>query len=411
MDGWTSSYILQRQYETHLVAIHLHFRHQTHVVRDVSANTVEESPDFFAPKFKISSRLSRDPHRTKMNHKVEILSSASTFQTSSTIMTTIPKQDMILSRSRLLVEHTIKRIRFMEPDVIVNVGSKSFPHYSIVLCMASPYFDAMLSCDMKEKETMSIDLPGKNPDDWELLLPFLEARVSAQDVDLDMDKIPRLLPLFHEFQMDSMIKECDDLCSAYLKMGTRDEHPDDTPGFANSKDIFPFVELLATVHGQYLTKSTATLLTAMDNYFLNKNSDILDEDLLMVLRPLFALHSVLWNALAAHLPVKLVSKKEDLLKNPLFEHIVAPFLKTENRFFVENPARLHAAFEEGVRSVQQRQGKGQVTLVQQRPMQLGQQTQGRRPSQHYPSLLMDVGVAPPPQFFQQPSYGGLRPMN
>lgn len=324
-------------------------------------------------------------------------------------MTTVHKQEMISSKGRYLVEHHIKRIRFMEPDAIVNVGNKSFPHYSIVLCMASPYFDAMLSCDMKEKETMIIDLPGKNPDDWELFLPFLESRVSAQDVDLDMDKIPRLLPLFHEFQMESMIRECDDLCSAYLKMGTRDECTENSPSFAHSRDIIPFVELLATVHGQELTKSTATLLIAMEAYFLNKNSDILDEDLLLVLKPLFSLHSVLWNALAAHLPVKLVSKKDELLQNPLFEHIVAPFFQRENCTFLENPARLHAAFVQGVRSVQHR--REEETLMQLRPMQrlLPQRIQGRQPSELYPSLT-DVEDAPQPHFYQQPSNDSPRPL-
>ena len=41
---------------------------------------------------------------------------------------------------------------------------------SAVLMLASPVFRKMLTQDMKEKETMQIELPGKCPEEFKVLL-------------------------------------------------------------------------------------------------------------------------------------------------------------------------------------------------------------------------------------------------
>lgn len=56
-----------------------------------------------------------------------------------------------------------KKIRSQSPDVTVIVGKgdnmQAFECYKIVLSFASPFFDAMLSVEMAEKNASRIELP------------------------------------------------------------------------------------------------------------------------------------------------------------------------------------------------------------------------------------------------------------
>ena len=98
-----------------------------------------------------------------------------------------------------------KRLRVSEPDVLVKVGDQEFEHYSILLCAASPYFDTMLSIDMRERLSGKIEFSDKDPKDWEALVPYLEPHAPP----LTLEKIQQLLPWFHELQMDALLEEAD----------------------------------------------------------------------------------------------------------------------------------------------------------------------------------------------------------
>ena len=98
-----------------------------------------------------------------------------------------------------------KRLRVSQPDVIVKVGDQEYEHYSVLLCAASPYFDTMLSIDMRERLSGRIEFADKDPKDWDALLPFLEPHAPQ----LTLPTIQQLLPWFHELQMDRLLEESD----------------------------------------------------------------------------------------------------------------------------------------------------------------------------------------------------------
>jgi hypothetical protein len=98
-----------------------------------------------------------------------------------------------------------KRLRVSDPDVLVKVGDQEFEHYSVLLCATSPYFDAMLSVNMRERLSGKIEFTDKDPKDWEALVPYLE----PHSPPLNLEKTQQLLPWFHELQMDALLEEAD----------------------------------------------------------------------------------------------------------------------------------------------------------------------------------------------------------
>ncbi|KAL7548667.1 hypothetical protein ACHAWF_011937 [Thalassiosira exigua] len=108
-------------------------------------------------------------------------------------------------------------IRYQSPDVVVAVGSgddmQEFECYKIALSFASPYFDAMLSSDMAEANSSRIEYPDKDPEEWKLLYKFLDPRRMGDSNShvINVDVAMKLTPWFHEFQMESFVKKCDDV--------------------------------------------------------------------------------------------------------------------------------------------------------------------------------------------------------
>lgn len=107
-----------------------------------------------------------------------------------------------------------QQLRSQAPDVVVAVGQgdgmQEFECYKVVLALASPYFDAMLSADMIENSSSRIEFPDKDPEVWKLFYQFIDPkqnRVATLDATTSMT----LIPWFHEFQMESYLKECDDI--------------------------------------------------------------------------------------------------------------------------------------------------------------------------------------------------------
>ena len=107
-----------------------------------------------------------------------------------------------------------KKIRGQEPDVIVAVGQgdkmQEFPCYRVALCFASDYLDAMLSSSMKEGESSRIEFPDKDPEEWELVYKFIDPS-TLRDAEVTLDNVEVLLPWFHEFQMEGLLSECQDV--------------------------------------------------------------------------------------------------------------------------------------------------------------------------------------------------------
>ena len=114
---------------------------------------------------------------------------------------------------------TSKKIRFLDPDVTVVVGSggnaKAYKAYGAILAFNSEYFDTMLSSGLKESNEMKIEFPEDVPEEWELLYPFLDPE-TARDQAISADDARKLAPWFHKLMMTNRLKECDDVLKKEL---------------------------------------------------------------------------------------------------------------------------------------------------------------------------------------------------
>ena len=117
-----------------------------------------------------------------------------------------------------------KKIRSQSPDTTVAVGKgesmEEFECYKFVLAFASPFFDAMLSTDMSEKNSSRIELPDKDPEEWKLFYTFIDPSMignANHDATITEDVAMKLVPLFHEFQMESYVNKCDNVLSEKVK--------------------------------------------------------------------------------------------------------------------------------------------------------------------------------------------------
>ena len=114
---------------------------------------------------------------------------------------------------------TSKKIRFLDPDVTVIVGSegnaKTYKAYGAILAFNSEYFDTMLSSGLKESSEMKIEFPEDDPKEWELLYPFLDPE-TARDQAIGADDARKLAPWFHKLMMTNRLKECDDVLKKEL---------------------------------------------------------------------------------------------------------------------------------------------------------------------------------------------------
>ena len=87
-----------------------------------------------------------------------------------------------------------KRIRSMPNDVTVVVGAgenqQEFEcyNYKVVLSIASPYLDAMLSNEMVENSTSRIEFPDKDPEEWKILYGYMTRDTDINEGNAQMRK-------------------------------------------------------------------------------------------------------------------------------------------------------------------------------------------------------------------------------
>lgn len=86
------------------------------------------------------------------------------------------------------------------------IKKQEFQCYRVALSLASPVFDAMLSADMAENNNSRINLPEKDPDEWQI---FYGIVVRDNSVRINDDNATMLPKWFHEFQMIKYLDECD----------------------------------------------------------------------------------------------------------------------------------------------------------------------------------------------------------
>mmetsp|Transcript_45609 Transcript_45609/g.97446 ORF Transcript_45609/g.97446 Transcript_45609/m.97446 type:complete len:213 (-) Transcript_45609:124-762(-) len=96
-----------------------------------------------------------------------------------------------------------------QADVKVIVEGETFWMYSQVLALSSPVFARMLDSSMIEGQTKTIEMPGKSKKAFKQFQSFMHPIVSGRGVKVDEKTVDDLLPLFSEYQIDSMIEECE----------------------------------------------------------------------------------------------------------------------------------------------------------------------------------------------------------
>ena len=85
---------------------------------------------------------------------------------------------------RSIQARTPKRIKYMEPDFTVVVASVEFFHYKSHLALTCPFFDEMLSSNMKEAREGRVEFPDKDPHQWLNVCKFLDCEVQdSRDID------------------------------------------------------------------------------------------------------------------------------------------------------------------------------------------------------------------------------------
>jgi hypothetical protein len=108
-----------------------------------------------------------------------------------------------------------KRLKGIDHDVTVIVGEQTFHHYSSVLRLASGYFDTMLSLSMREGKEKKVTFATRDPAEWSLVYQFLDPSTS-RSAQITTQNVVVLIPWFHEFQMDNLLAECDQVFAPLL---------------------------------------------------------------------------------------------------------------------------------------------------------------------------------------------------
>jgi len=107
------------------------------------------------------------------------------------------------------------------PDLVVAVGDtkEEFECFKLLLCLASDYFDAMLSNEngFRESQSSRIEFPHVSPQEWKLVYSFVNPQTMRHpQTKITNDNVWTLIKLFHEFQMISLLKECDEFVSSSM---------------------------------------------------------------------------------------------------------------------------------------------------------------------------------------------------
>eukprot|EP00438_Fugacium_kawagutii_P008315 Skav206338 [mRNA] locus=scaffold1420:487316:498005:- [translate_table: standard] len=85
--------------------------------------------------------------------------------------------------------------------------------HSLVLMLASEVFQKMLTHEMKEKNTRQIHLPGKCPEEFKVLLKFLQP-LAGRLQKISMDNVSFLMKWAHEYGIGILETECVDFMYA-----------------------------------------------------------------------------------------------------------------------------------------------------------------------------------------------------
>lgn len=112
-----------------------------------------------------------------------------------------------------------KQLDFSQPwklsDVVLVVEEERIHVHRAVLSISSPVFEKMFTSEFREKDNIEVPLPGKlSAEVKELLLMIYP---SASDKQITEETCLFILKLAHEYQMDAIVKRCEDFLVEQLK--------------------------------------------------------------------------------------------------------------------------------------------------------------------------------------------------
>jgi hypothetical protein len=204
------------------------------------------------------------------------------------------------------------RRRISEPDLTVVVGGKEFLHHSVLLCLASEYFDTMLSSDTRESRTGRIDFPDEDPEEWVRFCRYLDPRslFTTNTLHVNEEDAKALLPWFHQFGMINLLEECDEKLFISAPKLLDDDLNDGDHRCSIKTEILVWVET-ATTYG--LSKTLDAMMKELKKA-VNSFPEMITTEILESMRPFWstAAGTELWEAVKAILPEGVKSSHSDV---------------------------------------------------------------------------------------------------
>ena len=215
-------------------------------------------------------------------------------------------------------------------DVTVVVGGVEFKHSSALLCYSSQYFADMFGHDMNEKTTKRVEFPTKDPEEWRLFSPFLEAGI--QKPEINKDNLGVIVQWADELclKSDSLRLACDEIFPGLYKEKMKDSFSSYIPQ-PKYWEIIEFIRSLELACRYRLPKTRVIALEFLSNA-LGKRGVLY---LVLGMKPLLGDVAELWDAFytASCVPRSLFKYSA---KVPAFEMLLLG--KAENKAKTDVPA-------------------------------------------------------------------------
>jgi len=236
-----------------------------------------------------------------------------------------------LPESELTMAQEQKRLRGIEHDLTIVVGTQKFYHYSWGLRLASEYFDVMLGTRMREGETMEVNFPHRDPAEWKTVFLFLDP-ATARSAKITRRNAEALVSWFHEFQMSRLLDECDEvICRHFPKYdGARAERREIKKARAEVKDLLNRIDFCM----KYSLKKSCDKGIGLLKHLVENETSLFDQKLcsrvIAILDNSSARRS-LWPSIRRKLMTDRLrsASAEELLDNPLPRDLLMLFLASD----------------------------------------------------------------------------------
>ncbi|CAC5381041.1 unnamed protein product [Mytilus coruscus] len=120
------------------------------------------------------------------------------------------------------LEPETKRMKssFAQQDTTLIVDGEKLFINRAELIEKSPVFEKMFTADFKEKHAHEIELPGKN---LQHFLKFLRCTLDGYQDDITDENVHIIIPLAHEYQVETLLNKADTLLADRYKKKTYGE--------------------------------------------------------------------------------------------------------------------------------------------------------------------------------------------